>query len=639
MALGSVREENATIGGSMVQHGRTGVEAMNAIAAVSLAAALALAAGGCSRGEPKAAVDPVSRRVTPSGAVVGFVGEYGSHVWRGIPYAKPPVGDLRWRAPEAPAPWSGTREAFAFGSACTQYGSPFGGVDGAEPGEPAGGEDCLYLNVYAPRRSEAEAAGVRLPVMLWIHGGGNTIGEAGFYNGGNLAATHDVVVVTINYRLGPFGWLRHAALRGEGASELDRSGNYATLDMIRALEWVRDHVSAFGGDPGNVTIFGESAGGTNVYSLLLSPRARGLFHRAIVQSGSLRMSEVSEAEGFVEDGAGGANTSGEMILRLLAADGAENRAAAKRRLAGMTPAEVESYLRGKTGYEILAASEPERSGMIDMPRVFRDGLVLPAGDPLETLFAGQYNQVPVMIGTTRDENKLFLFADPARVRRVLWIFPRLRDEDGYNLSAEYLAKMWKATGADGPAAAMREVQGPSVFVYRFDWDEEPALLGADLSVMLGAAHAFEIPFVFGHFDLGSEGNVIFTDDNEPGRKALSAQMMSYWAEFAYAGAPGRGRSGDLPQWTAWDSSSAQAPKFAVLDTAAGGGVRMSADALTVEGILAAVDDDPRLATQRDKCAIFRELADWSRGFDKKQYAAAGRNGCADYPFDSYPWKG
>src|SRR5262249_49756684 len=139
-----------------------------------------------------------------AGDVVGFVGSYGSHVWLGIPYAKPPVGALRWRAPQPPGAWTGTREALAFGSACTQFASPLGGVDGARPGTPVGSEDCLYLNVYAPRVAAADVptGERRLPVMVWIHGGGNSIGAAGFYNGGNLAATQNLVVITMNYRLG-----------------------------------------------------------------------------------------------------------------------------------------------------------------------------------------------------------------------------------------------------------------------------------------------------------------------------------------------------------------------------------------------------------------------------------------------------
>ncbi len=599
---------------------------------------------GCAHEEREPrALDSASHRVTSSGAVVGYVGQYGNHAWLGIPFAAPPVGALRWRAPQPPQSWSGTREAIEFGSPCTQFASPLGGVKG-RAGEPVGSEDCLYLNVYAPRVAESDVPknDARLPVMVWIHGGGNSIGEGGFYNGGNLAATDKLVVITINYRLGPFGWFRHPALRGAGTTDLDRSGNFGTLDLFRALQWTRDNVATFGGDPHNVTIFGESAGGTNVFTLLLSPQANGLFQRAIVESGGLQLSDVIEAEHFSDDPEpGAANSSNEALLRLLIADGqATDRASAKARLAGMSDVDVERYLRGQTSLSILKTYTPARGlGMIDMPKVFRDGVVLPTDDPMQCFARGGYNQVPVILGTNRDENKLFMFGDPARVRRILWLIPRLRDEQHYILSAEYLAKMWKATGADEPAWQMRASQGPSVFVYRFDWDEEPHMLGADLSVMLGAAHGFEIPFVFGHFNLGREGNQLFTKDNEPGRLALSAQMRSYWAEFAYRGAPGRGRDGQQPTWAAWDDGSATSAKFIVLDTPASGGVHMSPDFVTQASVLTAVDNDPRLPTQKDKCRIFRELANWSRGFGKKDYPTAGQRGCKEFPFDTYPWEG
>jgi len=597
----------------------------------------------CAReGHKRPEIDASSRRATRSGEVVGFVGQYGSHVWLGLPFAKPPVGALRWRAPQPPTQWTGVREAVAFGPVCSQFGSALGGVEGARPGEPIGSEDCLYLNVYAPRfkQSEVPAGDRRLPVMVWIHGGGNSIGQGGFYDGGNLAATEKVIVITLNYRLGPFGWFRNAALRGNGSNELDDSGNFGTLDLVRALQWVQENISVFGGNPGNVTIFGESAGGTNVFTLLLSPQAHGLFHRAIVESGGLRMSTTAEGENFADDtDPGEANSSNEVLLRFLIKDGAHDRATARSRLAAMSPDEVAHYLRAKSSFDILRAyGSIPRMGMIDMPKVFGDGVVLPKEDPMQSFTrADGYNRVPVILGTNRDENKLFMFNDPQRVRRLLWIFPRLRHPRRYNLTAEYLAKMWKATGADEPAAEMRTTQGPSVFVYRFDWDEEPTRLGADLSVMLGAAHAFEIPFVFGHFDLGKQGNIIFTRANEPSRKTLASQMMSYWAEFAYTGSPGSGRGGRLPAWTAWDNGDPKSPKFLVFDTAAGGGVRMSPNAVTQASVLAAVDDDRRLATQKDKCMIFRELANWSRGFTKKDYPTAGNQGCKDYPFDQYPW--
>jgi para-nitrobenzyl esterase len=477
--------------------------------------------------------------------------------------------------------------------------------------------------------------------MVWIHGGGNTIGEAGFYDGGNLAVTERVIVVTTNYRLGPFGWFRLAALSGDGATELDRSGNFGTLDLIRALQWVKENISAFGGDPGNVTVFGESAGGTNTFTMLLSPQARGLFHRAIVESGGLWMSADARAENFADDAEpGDPNSSKEVLLRLLMNDHlAADRAAAKARLAAMKAADIERTLRTKSNYDILSVYKPMPGfGMIDMPKVFHDGVVLPQDEGLECFRRGDYAHVPVMLGTNRDENKLFMYGDPARVRRILWIFPRLRNERRYNLSAEYMAKSWKANGADEPAALMRAGGNPNVFVYRFDWHDEPTVLGADLSVILGAAHAFEIPFVFGHFNLGRQGNMIFTKENEPGRMVLASQMMSYWAQFAYTGAPGRGRDGKLPEWAPWDDSSPSSPRFMVFDAPSAGAPHMSANAVTLAGVLAAVDADPRLPTQRDKCMVFHDLATWSANrFTKKDYPKAGQKGCADYPFDGYPW--
>lgn len=615
------------------------------LSALLILAALVVA-GGCRHAvREQRVLDPASRRVTASGTVAGYVGAYGSHAWLGIPFAKPPVGALRWRAPQPAQAWTGTREALNFGSACTQFPSPIGGLDTAGAGQPVGSEDCLYLNVYAPRVAESEVptGSARWPVMVWIHGGGNSVGTGALYNGGNLAATHKVVVVTINYRVGPFGWFRHASLRGEGTNELDRSGNFAILDIIRSLQWVRDNVGAFGGDPGNVTIFGESAGANNVYMLLLAPQAHGLFHRAISESGSLNMNTIAEAEHFTDDGEPGhTNSSNEVLVRLLIKDQrAPDRAGAKELLAAMSATDVEGYLRGKTNFEILLAYMPTpATAMIDMPKVFSDGAVLPQDDPMQHFTrADGYNRVPVIVGTNREENKLFLFGDPKRVQRLFWLVPHLRDQAGYSLSAEYMSRFWKAAGADEPAAAMRTTQD-NVFVYRFDWHEEPRVMGADLSMMLGAAHGFEIPFVFGHFDLGRQANVIFSHDNEPGRLALSKQMMSYWAEFAYSGAPGRGRDGQQPDWLAWDISAPTNPKFVILDTPADGGVRMtSSGTQTTAGVLAAVDTDPRLPTQRDKCMIFHDLVNRSRTFTKQDYPTAGKSGCAAYPFDTYPWGG
>ena len=601
--------------------------------------ALAVLVLGCAewREFRVGAADPVTRRTLAGGTVVGGAGRYGSHAWLGIPYAAPPTGDRRWRAPAPAAPWSGDHEALAFGRACPQLASPMGGVSDARPGTPVGDEDCLTLNLWAPPFAPAAVpTGTgRLPVMVWIHGGGNTIGYAARYDGGNLAASQRMVVVSVQYRLGPLGWLRHRALRASAASPAEASGNFALLDLIQALEWVRQNVASFGGDPGNVTIFGESAGGQNVFMLLLARPARGLFHRAIAESGGLWMNSVVEAEHAVDDPAPGLpNSSEDVLVKLLArARTGGDRDAARATRQSMSDEAVATFLRAATPADVLEAYGDAPGGLIDMPRVFGDGTVLPAGEPLDHLARdGGWNRVPVLLGTNRDENRLFLSADPQHVRWLLGFLPRLRDEQRYLVTAEYQSRMWKATGADEPAAALRTVE-PGVFAYRFDWDEQPVVLGTDLATIYGAAHAFEIPFVFGHFDMGPGANALFDRDGEPSRLELARAMMSYWTEFARGGDPARGRDGDLPRWSPWPASGS-GPRLLVLDTPSGGGIRMADAGESRMRVLADLEGDPRIPTPRDRCRILRELANWGRGFSKVDYARAS---CAAYPFETYPW--
>jgi para-nitrobenzyl esterase len=573
--------------------------------------------------------DPDTLRQLSSGDVVGGRGRYDSLAWLGIPYAKPPVGELRWRAPEPAEPWPGTRQALAFGAPCPQYGSRFGGAPRVRPGRVGGTEDCLTLNVWTP---PAAAAQQNLPVFVWIHGGGDTIGHAAFYDGGNLAAAQGLVVVTVQYRLGPFGFFRHPALRARARSDAEASGNFGLLDLVRALDWVRQNAAAFGGDPGNVTIAGESAGAMNVCALLLTPEARGLFHRAVVESGGLWFNEPTDSEHALTDAVPGSPQGPvEISLRLAQRDGlAADRAGALAGLGTMSADEVGTWLRGHPANDILAAYHPMPNGMIEMPRIVRDGTVIPTGDPLARLAQPDgWNRVPVLIGSNRDENKLFMFSEPALVRRLLWIIPRLVDEPTYQINAEYLARLWKAAGADGPASAMIGTES-HVFVYRFDWKDQPTVLGADLGKMLGAAHAFEIPFVFGHFDLGREASVMYTRANEPGRLALSRAMMSYWAEFAHGGAPERGRQGKLPAWQPWDDG-----RFMILDSERGGGVRMASGVETRERVLADVSADPRLPTPLQRCRLIRALAEWGHGLTRAEYAR--RPDCAAFPYDAFPW--
>jgi len=596
-----------------------------------LVGAAALGCGARRAAEAPVAAATDSERELPGGVVVGREGRYGGHAWLGIPYARPPLGALRWRAPQPAPAWEGTRPALASGSPCVQLASALGGASGADEGEPTGNEDCLFADVYAPRFApdEVPRGEARLPVMVWIHGGGNTIGEAGFYDGSKLASAHRVVVVAVNYRLGPLGWLRHPALAAPDASDAERSGNFGTLDLVQALRWVRENAPAFGGDPNRVTIFGESAGGTNVVTLLLAPAARGLFHRAIVQSGGTTAYDLVEAEARREQG-GHAWSSREAIASLLVKAGlAPDREAAHRKAEAMAPEELGAWLRARPASELLLAYDERFGGMLEMPRVFRDGAVLPADDfAIALRRPGARAPVPVVLGTNRDEVKLFMALDPERVRRFLFL-RFVRDRESYERDAAYGSRGWKASGADELAAAMAEAGGPPAYLYRFDWDELPTILGMDTAQLLGAAHGFEIPFVFGHFELGRLGRGLFRESNRPGREALSGQMMSYWAAFAYDGDPGRGRGGELPSWPAWSEPGAPGGRFLVLDTAEGGGLRVSTEVENTAAIAREILADESYASAEERCAALGRLASRGHAFGPEQYA--GVDACRDIP--------
>jgi len=609
------------------------------IGSAVLATVVVLLTGCSSLAPPRQSLQPIASasvvRQTTEGPVQGFDGPYGSHAWLGIPFAHPPVGELRWRAPRPPERREGTLVAVEPPPACPQYANPIGGVSGPA-GQVMGDEDCLYLNIWAPRFSAADlpTGNERLPVMVWIHGGGNTIGTGSSYEGARLATLHGVIVVTLNYRLGPLGWFRHPALHSAESSPADASGNYGTLDLIRALQWVQANAAEFGGDASRVTIFGESAGGLNVFSLLASPLATGLFRGAIVQSGRPAAVAISEAENRVDAAPPGSALSGrEASLRLLVAQSrAADRTEAARIEDATRPEETAGLLRSASASEILglyrsaqdASREPLR-----MPLVFGDGYVLPERN-LAEYFASPEGvpQVPVMMGTNRDEVRLFQLAAGDGVRNLLGIFPRAEDPERYVRDAFYPSAVWKATGADEVAAEWVRLGAPDVWVYRFDWDEEPASFVADMGLLLGAAHGMEIPFVFGRFEFGPLSALIFTDANEPGRRILSESMMAYWAEFAWNGDPGRGRARSLPRWQRWSEASADSPRFMVFDTAADGGLRMSSEAVTRDRIVKQLTDDPLYDSREARCSMMSAA---TRGGDPWNREHLDEAGCSPTP--------
>jgi len=552
-------------------------------AILTFIAMLTLAA--CSRGADEAAAPQPyfeTARETTQGALVGYRAESGADVWKGLPFAAPPTGDLRWRAPRPPAGWSGEREALSSAERCPQVTSGLNRTEGLKSGLLIGSEDCLYLDIYAPGGLEPGAD--EKPVMVWIHGGGNVWGRASSYDGSVLAAEQDVIVVAIQYRLGPLGWFAHPALRESAESEADHAASFALLDMIAALEWVEAEIGAFGGDANNVTIFGESAGGHNVAGLLASPRAAGLFDRAIIQSGSLDSVPLAGAEGESGDYP---NPSGE-TAPVMATD------ISARALRGASVEDVFAPYRGGDGL------------LGDMPTMIADGVALPEEGIRGALGReGGFNAVPVISGANKDEMKLFNLLDDRYTRRWFGLIYRLRDPDLYHAVSAYQSRMWKILAVDEAMALMREAGHDDVYAYRFDWDEGGRALTMDFSGLLGAAHAMEIPFVFHHFQLfGNLDRVIFNDDNAQGREALAEAMGGYWAEFARAGAP-RDGGGDFPFWNRWG----EAANMMRFDSPQSGGPEMIENGDSAEALFADLKNDASLGPE-DRCAIAAALEEW-----------------------------
>ena len=466
---------------------------------------------------------------TASGAVEGLARE-GYCEFRGIPYAAAPVGEARFRAPQPQAGWVGVRKAQAFGTPAPQELSPLMGVDRIS-------DDCLFLNIWTP----SPGAGAARPVLVWLHGGGylTGCGHQMLYNGARLAALHDVVVVTCNYRLGLFGFGHFAAVLGNG---FPADTNLGTRDQVAALAWVRENIAGFGGDAGNVTVFGESAGGMSVATLMAVPAARGLFRRAIVQSGGADYVVSPE-------------------------DGARVTSVALDALAGSPAARVDALLRGEPAAIVKAQRQAVKQtvqrglractpqfGMSLLPIV--DGDFLPQR-PIDAIAGGCAQDIDLLASVTRDEWNLFVHqpqfaggrnekAERLDEERLLHVFERALPGRGAAMLAFYrgvddrkrngqLADLLCWMESDRmfrvPTQRLLAAQAahrPAVYAAQFEW-ENPLAGG-----ILGACHVVDVPFVFGV--TGLPVGQYFTGGGAQA-EALSLQVMAAWAAFARDGEP------------------------------------------------------------------------------------------------------
>jgi para-nitrobenzyl esterase len=478
------------------------------------AVAVLLATTACA---PKA--EPIGTAIDVTGGTVAGTAQGDLKVFKGIPFAAPPVGALRWADPAPVVAWQGTKQATQYGAPCMQDPSmmKFMGISAAAS------EDCLYLNVWTP----AKARGDKLPVMVWIYGGGFAGGatSAPLYDGSKLAGK-GVIVVSVAYRLGALGFMADPELSKESGHG---SGNYGLEDQIAGLKWVQDNIARFGGDPANVTIFGESAGGIAVSMLGASPLAKGLFAKAISESGGNFGPARKDNEGGVNMRAlADAEKQGADFLKALAA----KDIAAARAL----PADK---IQSGPGAGAQGGFWPNF-----------DGYVLP-GDQYELYSQGKFNDTPVLIGTNSDEGALFVQGPvaPAQFEK------QIRTQ--YGASADALLAVYPHATAAEALQSSRDVFRDTAFAWpTWTWAKLQTEKGTHPAYVYyfdvrtpaqpgGSSHASEMPYVFGNIDVPTVGG------SKPD-KATSDQMMTYWTNFAKTGDP---NGSGVPEW----------PKFTLKD--------------------------------------------------------------------------
>ncbi len=505
---------------------------------------------------------------TKYGKLGGKEMDNGTWAYLGVPYAKPPVSELRWAPPEDPDSWDGIKDATSSCNICPQYGNVLNETgQGTFKGEVVGDEDCLYMNIYRPKTEEI------LPVFVFFHGGANYIGrqDRSYFNGKHFVDRSDMILVTLNYRIGMLGWFSHSALRT--GDPIEDSGNFGTLDTIQGLKWIQENIALFGGDPDNVTVCGQSAGAWNIFALMVSPLSKGLYHKVILMSGQPTSESLKRAEKSAQC----------IVERLLIQDeylADDEEAMDFIQFKG--DEWIADYLRSKDISELYHPDYGGPSGILLDKNYctgpYIDGTVIPM-DPNKILKTGNYDKVPVILGCTTDELKLFvplLAADSDDLFHLIQVFdpdnpefclndllkpilwPIIAVYEPFNIFGKLLNQLY---GTDSVAKKLSKNQ-EDVYLYKFSWDEEPK----PFDFLTGACHSIDLPFLFGMFPEGENCFFRFawSEENREGREIVSDSMITYFSQFAKTGNPNISES-DLPEWKTYKNKR-NAEKRIVFDS-------------------------------------------------------------------------
>ncbi len=533
--------------------------------------------------------------LTSSGEVKGLK-KKNAIIFEDIPYAQPPINNLRWKAP---------REILSLAEIlpkqnnyCIQRPSNLGGANGDD--FYVGSEDCLYLDVFTPKKIDKSK---KLPVMFWIHGGGNTSGLKDLYDFSKMVSRHNVIVVRINYRLGPFGWFYHPAIQ-ELQNGDDKTSNFGTLDIIMALKWVQNNISKFGGDYKNVTIFGESAGGHNVLSLLVSKKAKGLFHKAISMSGYTTSISLNNA--YLPEGESSTSKfSSKKVVEKL------DQKFDVQSFQGLSTIDKTRKmllsLSSRDFFEIYA----ERESYDEIPLLTADGIVIPKAGLKQSLSMKEHvNVVPTIAGSNRDEVKLwlgtatyFVDLDYSLIGSVLRI-PKVKliNEESFEAFNFYRSSAWKIRGVDTPLRSLALAGNDNLFAYRYDWDDHRRLVVADFKKLIGAAHATEIPLLAGNTDL--VGGYPLSDLIYPpsfSKRYTSKNMMKFWTNFARTGEPGE--STNSIAWKPYLSEN-RFSNYMILDKKKN--LKMKSDNISFKSLTNKLSNDKRL-NDLEKCVVLLQM--------------------------------